>query len=213
MKSGFEWWLGTCGNELKAPMTSFTPTSLMALTLRRFNSPAHQARWKQIEKEIQVTGGYQLNDSELIFGAKTAWRNSARCIGRIQWSKLQVNNFRSMTSYNCKNFIKLIEMFRIASLPPESSSELSREEKLWKEIEEKLSEKYLLTFLNHNNEEITCRKLIFKSFVVPPSGWGIWIAESKSIQNQSHFITLHNLTTCCWVEKMSSRRFLSKNEP
>jgi nitric oxide synthase oxygenase domain/subunit len=59
----------------------------------RFNSPAHEARWKQIEKEIQVTGGYQLNDSELIFGAKTAWRNSARCIGRIQWSKLQVGVF------------------------------------------------------------------------------------------------------------------------
>lgn len=37
-----------------------------------------------------MTGEYQLNDSELIFGAKTAWRNSARCIGRIQWSKLQV---------------------------------------------------------------------------------------------------------------------------
>lgn len=56
----------------------------------RFDSPAHQTRWNQIEKEIQKTGAYQLSDSELIFGAKTAWRNSARCIGRIQWSKLQV---------------------------------------------------------------------------------------------------------------------------
>lgn len=56
----------------------------------RFNSVAHQARWLQIEKEIQATGGYQLSDSELNFGAKTAWRNSARCIGRIQWAKLQV---------------------------------------------------------------------------------------------------------------------------
>lgn len=56
----------------------------------RFNSVAHQARWLQIEKEIEVTGAYQLSDAELNFGAKTAWRNSARCIGRIQWAKLQV---------------------------------------------------------------------------------------------------------------------------
>ncbi|CRL03651.1 CLUMA_CG016518, isoform A, partial [Clunio marinus] len=67
-------------------------------SIRRFNSPAHQARWKQIEKEIQTAGGYQLNDSELIFGAKTAWRNSARCIGRIQWSKLQVFDCRQLST-------------------------------------------------------------------------------------------------------------------
>lgn len=59
--------------------------------LQRFNSAAHETRWKQIEAEVKFTGGYQLNDLELIFGAKTAWRNSARCIGRIQWSKLQVS--------------------------------------------------------------------------------------------------------------------------
>lgn len=60
------------------------------MSIYRFNSVPHQARLQQIEKEIQETGSYQLSDSELIFGAKTAWRNSARCIGRIQWSKLQV---------------------------------------------------------------------------------------------------------------------------
>lgn len=36
-------------------------------------------------------GTYQLTETELIFGAKLAWRNAARCIGRIQWSKLQVS--------------------------------------------------------------------------------------------------------------------------
>ncbi|XP_027562464.1 nitric oxide synthase, endothelial-like, partial [Neopelma chrysocephalum] len=31
---------------------------------------------------------------ELAFGAKQAWRNAARCVGRIQWNKLQVFDAR-----------------------------------------------------------------------------------------------------------------------
>jgi nitric-oxide synthase, brain len=86
-------------NKKKKFMTKFH-------NLDRFNSPAHQARWQQIEKEIQVTAGYQLNDSELIFGAKTAWRNSARCIGRIQWSKLQVKWEGSEKLFPCSELNK-----------------------------------------------------------------------------------------------------------
>lgn len=37
-----------------------------------------------------ATSTYQLTETELVFGAKLAWRNATRCIGRIQWSKLQV---------------------------------------------------------------------------------------------------------------------------
>ncbi|KAH1009138.1 hypothetical protein HUJ04_001546 [Dendroctonus ponderosae] len=54
-------------------------------------SPAHLSRWEQVQKEVAATGTYQLTETELIYGAKLAWRNSARCIGRIQWSKLQTN--------------------------------------------------------------------------------------------------------------------------
>ena len=43
-----------------------------------------------IQKEIQLTGTYELTEEELNFGAKLAWRNAARCIGRIQWNKLKV---------------------------------------------------------------------------------------------------------------------------
>lgn len=59
----------------------------------RSKSPAHEARWQQIQKEIETTGSYHLTETELIYGAKLAWRNSSRCIGRIQWSKLQVGIF------------------------------------------------------------------------------------------------------------------------
>ena len=56
----------------------------------RYNTAGHQQRWAEVEKAIEKKGTYELTTSELTFGAKTAWRNAARCIGRIQWSKLQV---------------------------------------------------------------------------------------------------------------------------
>ncbi|XP_046390490.1 nitric oxide synthase-like protein isoform X2 [Ischnura elegans] len=70
---------------------------------RRLNSPSHLARWDQVQKEILSGGGegwgtYKLTETELVFGAKLAWRNSVRCIGRIQWSKLQVFDCRYVTT-------------------------------------------------------------------------------------------------------------------
>lgn len=56
----------------------------------RANSETHAARWAQVQQEIDAGGSYRLTETELVYGAKLAWRNSARCIGRIQWSKLQV---------------------------------------------------------------------------------------------------------------------------
>lgn len=56
----------------------------------RYESKAHVDRLEEVTKEIEATGTYQLKDTELIYGAKHAWRNAARCVGRIQWSKLQV---------------------------------------------------------------------------------------------------------------------------
>ena len=50
----------------------------------------HQARWEQIQAEVNKTGTYQLTTQELTYGAKLAWRNAYRCIGRIQWNKLTV---------------------------------------------------------------------------------------------------------------------------
>ncbi len=41
-------------------------------------------------REIEESGTYELDIKEIIYGAKMAWRNAPRCIGRIQWNKLQV---------------------------------------------------------------------------------------------------------------------------
>lgn len=47
-----------------------------------------------VTKEIETTGTYQLTGDELIYATKQAWRNAPRCIGRIQWSNLQVDFLR-----------------------------------------------------------------------------------------------------------------------
>uniref|UniRef100_A0A8C8E0U6 nitric-oxide synthase (NADPH) n=1 Tax=Oryzias sinensis TaxID=183150 RepID=A0A8C8E0U6_9TELE len=57
-----------------------------------------QLRAEEVTKEIEASGTYQLKDTELIYGAKHAWRNAARCVGRIQWSKLQVFDARDCTT-------------------------------------------------------------------------------------------------------------------
>uniref|UniRef100_A0A4Y0BMI3 Nitric oxide synthase n=1 Tax=Anopheles funestus TaxID=62324 RepID=A0A4Y0BMI3_ANOFN len=67
-------------------------------SIRRLKSPAHDSRWQQVQKEVEATGSYHLTETELIYGAKLAWRNSSRCIGRIQWSKLQVFDCRYVTT-------------------------------------------------------------------------------------------------------------------
>ncbi|XP_062424602.1 nitric oxide synthase 3 isoform X2 [Rhea pennata] len=64
------------------------------VSIRRDNSPAHMQRLRDVEAAIEATGTYQLLEPELIFGAKQAWRNAARCVGRIQWNKLQVFDAR-----------------------------------------------------------------------------------------------------------------------
>ncbi|XP_055327334.1 nitric oxide synthase-like protein [Paramacrobiotus metropolitanus] len=63
-------------------------------SIKRLNTPAHETRWAEVEAQIRACGSYEFKEQELTFAAKTAWRNSQRCIGRIQWSKLQVFDSR-----------------------------------------------------------------------------------------------------------------------
>lgn len=67
-------------------------------SIKRFNSEQHRQRWEQITREIEDRGTYDLTQTELVYGAKLGWRNSPRCIGRIQWSKLQVFDARYVTT-------------------------------------------------------------------------------------------------------------------
>jgi nitric-oxide synthase, bacterial len=51
----------------------------------------------QIRHEIDTTGSYTHTIEELTFGARVAWRNSARCIGRLYWNSLRVRDRRDVT--------------------------------------------------------------------------------------------------------------------
>ncbi|GAA2507874.1 nitric oxide synthase oxygenase [Winogradskya humida] len=43
-----------------------------------------------VRAQIAATGGYVHTTEELSHGARMAWRNSSRCIGRLYWRSLQV---------------------------------------------------------------------------------------------------------------------------
>ncbi|WP_088042978.1 nitric oxide synthase oxygenase [Bacillus sp. EAC] len=53
-----------------------------------------EERLRSIESEIQSSGFYTHTYEELEHGAKMAWRNSNRCIGRLFWDKLHVLDAR-----------------------------------------------------------------------------------------------------------------------
>ncbi|MCU7557832.1 nitric oxide synthase oxygenase [Macrococcus capreoli] len=55
------------------------------------------ARLLAIQSEIDVTGTYTHTSEELTYGARLAWRNSNRCIGRLFWDKLKVVDMRHVT--------------------------------------------------------------------------------------------------------------------
>ncbi|MBD7946350.1 nitric oxide synthase oxygenase [Psychrobacillus sp. Sa2BUA9] len=54
------------------------------------------ARLKEIEEEINRDGTYVHTAEELNFGAKVAWRNSNKCIGRLFWQSLTVIDKREL---------------------------------------------------------------------------------------------------------------------
>lgn len=55
------------------------------------------ARIAAVMREIDTTGTYWHTAEELAFGARVAWRNNARCIGRLYWQSLQVRDLRTVS--------------------------------------------------------------------------------------------------------------------
>jgi len=51
-------------------------------------------RWAQVRREVAETGTYRHTRAELVFGARVAWRNSVRCVGRVRWPTLVVRDAR-----------------------------------------------------------------------------------------------------------------------
>ncbi len=81
---------------------------------QQWESSSKAKRWREIEREIHATGTYTQTYEELTYGVRVAWRNSAKCIGRIAWNSLIVRDCREVTDPDAI-FEECREHVRIAS--------------------------------------------------------------------------------------------------
>ncbi|WP_425604847.1 nitric oxide synthase oxygenase [Actinomycetospora termitidis] len=71
-----------------------------ATTVKGGDAPAVPLaeRIAAVRDEIERTGTYVHTAAELAFGARVAWRSSARCIGRLYWRSLHLRDRRHVTA-------------------------------------------------------------------------------------------------------------------
>lgn len=88
------------------PPTGPAPDALLAEAERflRLYADEHghgprerEARLAEVRAEVARTGAYTLRTAELAHGARVAWRNSSRCVGRLPWRALEVRDLRHVT--------------------------------------------------------------------------------------------------------------------
>jgi nitric-oxide synthase, bacterial len=70
-------------------------------------------RLAEVRAQIATTGTYVHTPTELSFGAKLAWRNASRCIGRLYWQSLVVRDQRHTTTADAI-FTELVEHLHTA---------------------------------------------------------------------------------------------------
>lgn len=71
-------------------------------------------RFREVENQIKIEGTYEHTTEELEFGAKVAWRNSNKCIGRLFWQSLTVFDKRDLHTEDAV-FEALIEHMQFAT--------------------------------------------------------------------------------------------------
>lgn len=69
--------------------------------------------WLVEQKELKANGQFELTTEMLEFGAKVAWRNSNKCIGRLFWQSLKVFDRRALFTAE-EVFDALVEHLRFA---------------------------------------------------------------------------------------------------
>lgn len=73
-----------------------------------------EARIDLVREQVAALGTYAQTRAELLYGARMAWRNSSRCIGRLYWNSLVVRDLRGVTTVDT-TAEQLIEHLYIAS--------------------------------------------------------------------------------------------------
>jgi nitric-oxide synthase, bacterial len=77
-------------------------------------APVFMPRWQEVKATIEQTGTYEHTYDELAYGAKLAWRNSNRCLGRNFWQSLQVRDLRHLQTEE-EIFQTLVEHIQVAT--------------------------------------------------------------------------------------------------
>src|ERR1700756_565143 len=95
------------------------------------SSYAFNLRWSQVRNQIRDGQSDYLTREELEYGAKVAWRNSTRCVGRLAWENLVVRDLRHLNtpervfaalidhirlSTNCGRIVPMVSIFAAGSL-------------------------------------------------------------------------------------------------
>ncbi|MFC4671632.1 nitric oxide synthase oxygenase [Seohaeicola nanhaiensis] len=95
--------VGALGNRLRR-LTCFDRLDEAHAFLELFAQASNQSRaafrrrWAQASGHILRFGWYEHTGEELAFGAKLAWRNHARCLGRLYWDNLIVRDRRNVST-------------------------------------------------------------------------------------------------------------------
>jgi len=66
-------------------------------SLTNQSKAAAERRWAEVANGLRRRGFYEHTPEELAFGARLAWRNHGRCIGRLFWESLEVFDCRAIT--------------------------------------------------------------------------------------------------------------------
>lgn len=61
---------------------------------RGANPAERERRWREVRRDLSRHQYYEHTPEELAFGARLAWRNNGRCIGRLLWESLEVVDCR-----------------------------------------------------------------------------------------------------------------------
>jgi nitric-oxide synthase len=75
-------------------------SSFLEQVYQELGLPALEQRLVDVHQEIETTGTYTHLPIELEHGARLAWRNSNRCISRLYWKSLVLNDKRNATNTN-----------------------------------------------------------------------------------------------------------------
>jgi len=86
---------------------------LRLLADERGEAGAPTGRLAQVQAQIAATGSYWQTEEELAWGAKVAWRNTPRCLGKFYWKALTVRDMRHLTTAD-EVYAALLDHLRIA---------------------------------------------------------------------------------------------------